>query len=101
MSVNAKLAPHLSAKKIQVARPIFGVGDLRKRADEQFVSAVSSESAEVPIHASVASVRVNLSDPDKGVFVSGAEALRALAVLSFSALAFGDVTQKTYEERGA
>jgi hypothetical protein len=54
----------------------------------------------VPIHASVASVRVNLSDPDKGVFVSGAEALRALAVLSFSALAFGDVTQKTYEERG-
>jgi hypothetical protein len=42
MSVNAKLAPHLSAKKIQVARPIFGVGDLRKRADEQFVSAVSS-----------------------------------------------------------
>src|SRR3954462_588058 len=101
MRVNTKLALHLSTKQIQVARPILGVGDLRKQAGEQFVSAVSGERAEVPVHAPVASARVNLRDPDKGVFVSGVEALRALAVLLFSALAFGGVAQKTYEERGA
>src|SRR3954453_19262572 len=99
MRVNAQLALHLSAKKVQVAGPILGVGDLRKRADEQFLSAVAGERAEVPVHAPVASIRVNLGDPDKGVLVSGAEALLTLAVLSFSALAFGDVAQKSDEDR--
>jgi len=49
----------------------------------------------VAVHAPVASVRVNLRDPNKGVLVRGVEALRTLVLLSFGALALGDVAQKS------